>query len=147
MYFHHYVIISPWKRAGPFIWTHLNPLHVRMLCTKFGWNWLRRRFFNFVNVFSLFCNYFPLEKDKALHMYKLEFPSPKDGCSKFGWNWLSGFEEDFLILSMHFRYFIIISPWKRAGSFIWINLNPLHSRMFWAKFGWNWPSGSEEEDF
>ena len=40
MYFHYFVITSPWKRAGPFIWTNLNPLHPRMLCAKFGWNWL-----------------------------------------------------------------------------------------------------------
>ena len=33
------VIISPWKRAGSFIWTNLTPLHLKMLCTKFGWNW------------------------------------------------------------------------------------------------------------
>ena len=32
---------------------------------------------------------------------------------------------------MYFCYLIIISPWKRAG----------------PKFGWNWPSGSGEEDF
>ena len=91
-------IISPWKKAGPFIWINLNPLHPRMLCAKFGWNWLSG----------------------------------------------SG-EEDFLISSMYFRYFIIISPWKRVGPFIWTNLNPLHPRMLCAKFGWNWPSGSWEE--
>ena len=34
MYFHYFVIISPWKRAGLFIWTNLNPLHPRMLCAK-----------------------------------------------------------------------------------------------------------------
>ena len=39
MYFRHLVIISPWERVGPFIWRKLNPLHPRMLCTKFGWNW------------------------------------------------------------------------------------------------------------
>ena len=32
-------------------------------------------------------------------------------------------------------------------SFIRTNLNPLHPRMFCAKLGWNWPSGSGEEDF
>ena len=31
--------------------------------------------------------------------------------------------------------------------FIWTNLNPLHPRMHCAKFGWNWPSGSGEEDY
>ena len=29
--------------------------------------------------------------------------------------------------------------------FIWTNLNPNHSRMICAKFGWNGPSGSGEE--
>ena len=100
MYFRCSLIISPWKRVEPFIWTNLNPLHPRML------------------------------------------------CAKFGWNWLSGSrEEDFQISSMYFNYFVIISPCKRAVPFIWTNLNPLHPRMLCAKFGWNWPSGSGEEDF
>ena len=69
-------------------------------------------------------------------------------CAKFGWHWPSGSgEEDFLISSMYFRYFVIISPWERVGPFIWTNLNPLHQRMLCAKFGWNWLSGSREEDF
>ena len=38
----------------------------------------RRRFFNFVNVFSLFRNYLPFEKGGALHLIKIESPSPKD---------------------------------------------------------------------
>ena len=44
---------------------------------------------------------------------------------------------------MYFRiiYFVIISPWKRAGHFIWKNLNPMRC----AKFDWNWPSGSGED--
>ena len=50
------------------------------------WFW-RRRFLNFVNVFLLFCNYLPLEKDGALHWNKLEFPHPRMLCAKFGWNW------------------------------------------------------------
>ena len=41
------------------------------------WSW-RRRFLNFVNVFSLFRNYLPLEEVGALHLNKLESPSPKD---------------------------------------------------------------------
>ena len=32
----------------------------------------------YVNVFSLFRNYLPLEKGEALHLKKLESPSPKD---------------------------------------------------------------------
>ena len=38
----------------------------------------RRRFLNFVNIFSLFIDYLPLEKDGTLHLNKLESPSPKD---------------------------------------------------------------------
>ena len=38
----------------------------------------RRRFFNFIIVFSLFRNYLLLEKGEALHWNKLESPSPKD---------------------------------------------------------------------
>ena len=41
--------------------------------------------------------------------------------------------------------FVIISPWKKVGPFIWTHLNPLYPRMHCAKFGWNWPSGSWEE--
>ena len=82
MYFHYFVIISPWKRAGPFIWTNLNPLHPRMLCAKFGWNWLsgsgEEDFLILSMFFPYFCNYLPLEKGGALHLNKLESPSPKD---------------------------------------------------------------------
>ena len=39
LYFHHFVIISPWKRVGHFSWTILNPHHPRMLCAEFVWNW------------------------------------------------------------------------------------------------------------
>ena len=41
------------------------------------WFW-RRRFLNFINVFSLFRNYLPLEKGVTLLLNKVEFPSPKD---------------------------------------------------------------------
>ena len=41
------------------------------------WFW-RRRFFNFVNVFSLILNYLPLEKSGPLNLNKLESPSPRD---------------------------------------------------------------------
>ena len=71
---------------------------------------------------------------------------PRMNCAKFGWNWPSGsVEDDFSNLSMYFHYFVIISPWKSAGPFIWTILNSLKLRMLCAKFGWNWPSGSWEE--
>ena len=39
--------------------------------------WIRR-FLKLLNVILLFCNYLPLEKDRALHLNKLESPSSKD---------------------------------------------------------------------
>ena len=60
---------------------------------------LEKIFLNFVNVFSLFRNYLPLEKGEALHLNKLEFPSPKE-CF-VGWNWPSGSgEEDETVRSL-----------------------------------------------
>ena len=47
---------------------------------------------------------------------------------------------------MYSRCYRIISPLGRALPFIWTNLNPLHPRILCDKFGWNWPSGSGEED-
>ena len=37
-------------------------------------------------------------------------------------------------------------PFENGGPFIWTYLNPLHPRMLYAKFAWNWPNGSWEED-
>ena len=39
---------------------------------------LEKIFINFDNVFSIFRNYLPLEKGGALHLNKLESPSPKN---------------------------------------------------------------------
>ena len=68
-----------------FLVLHLNklksPSPKDVLCQNWfklaQWFW-KRRFLNFVNVFSLFRNYLPLEKGGALHLNKLESPSPKD---------------------------------------------------------------------
>ena len=89
------------------------------------WFW-RGRFFKFIQCISLFRNYLPLENCRALPLYKVDPLYSRMLCTKFGWYWLRGSgEEDFLISSMYFRYFVIIYPWKRAGPFIWTNLNPL----------------------
>ena len=55
-------------------------------------------------------------------------------------------EKIFKISSFYFHYFVIISPWQKTWHFIWINLNLLHPRMLCVKFGWNWPSGSGEDE-
>ena len=82
MYFRYFVIISNWKRVWPFIWKKTwIPITKDTLCFVWmklaQWFW-RRRILNFVNVFSLFCNYLHLEKSGALHLNKPESPSPKD---------------------------------------------------------------------
>ena len=66
------------------IWTNLNPLHPMMLCAKRGWNCPSGseeedyQISSNMNIFSLFRNYFPLEKNGALHLNKIESPSNND---------------------------------------------------------------------
>jgi hypothetical protein len=81
------------------------------------WFW-RRRFLNDPTPFLHFCDYLPLEKDLALHLNKLEFPSPKIICDKFDLFWTAGSGEDFQKLSVSFYSFAIISPWKRVIPFL-----------------------------
>ena len=51
-----------------------------------------------------------------------------------------------LIYSICFRYFVMISPWKRTRSFICTNVNPLHPRILCAKICWNCSLCFGEED-
>ena len=133
MHYSNFLIFSSWKRAKPFVWTNLNPLHLRMLCAKFGWTWpscsgeddfsnllmyfrnfeiispwirngpsfeqtwipftqgyfvpslveidpvvLEKKIFQICQCISQFRNYLSLEKGEALHLNKIESPSPKD---------------------------------------------------------------------
>ena len=133
------------------LWTKLNPIHPKMLCAKFVLNWLSGSGEEDFLILSMYFRYFriisPWKGAGPFSWTNLNPLHPRTLCAKFGWNWFSGSrEEDFLISSMYFRYFWIISSWKRAGPFIWTNLNPLHPRMLCAKFGWNSPGGSGEED-
>jgi hypothetical protein len=62
--------------------------------------------------------------------------------------WLIGsWEEKFSMISHHICIFVIFSPLKKTWPFICIILNSLHPRMICTKFDWNWPTGSEGEDF
>ena len=95
-----------------------------------------RRFLNILNVSSLFHSYLHVEMGVTLHLSNLNPLHPKKLVE------ISPGEEEFKNSSMYFRYFVIISPWKRVGTFIWRNLNPYHPRMLCVKFGWNWPGSS-----
>ena len=82
MYFRYFVIISPIEKG---VALHLNKFKFQSpkdaLCLVWlklaQWFW-RRRFFYFMNIFSLIRNYLPLEKGGTFHLNKLESPSPKD---------------------------------------------------------------------
>ena len=105
------------------------------------WFW-RRRYFNFVNVFSLFRSYLPLEKGGALHLNKLESPSPKNALCQVWlklaqWFWRRRFFNFVNVFSLFWNYL----PLEKGRALHLINLNPLHSRILCAKFGWNWLSG------
>ena len=64
----------------------------------------KKIFFNFVNLFSLFGNYLPLEKGGALHLNKLESPSPKDALCQVWLNSPSGSGvEDEIVKSLQQR--------------------------------------------
>ena len=125
MYFHYFIIISPLKRAWPFMdmWTNLNPLHPRINCARFDWNW--QRFFNLVNVFSLWCNYFPLGKRETLLLKKLESTSTKDALCQVWFKWAQWFWRrrflNFVNVFSLFRYHL---PLEKGGA---IHLNKLES--------------------
>ena len=154
MYLYYFEIISPWKRAGPFIWTTciLNPLYPRMLCAKFGWNWPRGSGEEDFFILSMYFHYFiiisPWKKAGPFILNKLESPALKDALCQFWLKLAQWFcRRRFLNFINEFSLFQNYLSWKRARPFIWRNLNPLYSRMLCAKFGWNWSSGSGEEDF
>ena len=80
---------------------------------------------------------------KTLSLYH-----PRTLCAKFGWKCPSGYgEKDFKIWWMYIYDFIIISPWKRTWPFILTNLSHRCPILLCEKFVWNWPSGSQEDEF
>jgi hypothetical protein len=61
---------------------------------EIGWLVLEKKFFKTkFSVFLLFCFYFSLGRDVALHLNNLESPAPRMLCAKSGYNWPSGSEE------------------------------------------------------
>ena len=78
MYFHSFIIIFPWKKEWSFIKTrYLNSLIQGWLVlslVEIGPVVLENDILKIVNVFWQFRNYCTLEKDRALHFNKLEWP-------------------------------------------------------------------------
>ena len=112
---------------------------------KLAQSFWRRRFFNFVNVFSLFLNYLLLEKGGTLHLNKP--PPPKDALCQVRlkltlWFRRRRFLNIFNIIFL-FRHYLALEKG------VALHLNKFESpspKMFCAKFGWNYPSGLWEED-
>ena len=82
MYFRYFVIISPWKRAGPSsaqTWIPFTQGCLLSNLVEIGSVVLENKFFLISSMyFLLFWNYLPLEKGRALHLNKLESPLLKD---------------------------------------------------------------------
>ena len=127
MHFYYYLIISPRKRAEPFIWTNLIPLHPRMFGASGSGE---EDFKNLSKYFRKFVIISPWKRAGPFNWTNLNPLHPRMNYAKFCWNWSSGFGEDFYNLSLYFGYFVIISPWKKAEPFIWTNLNSLHQKRF-----------------
>ena len=163
MYFWYLLIISPYytprKRSfGGYIvilmfkvvWTNMNPLLQGCFVSslvEIGTVVLEKKILNFINVFSLFRYYLPLGKDMTLHMNKIEFPSPKYASRQV---WLKLATRFWRIRFLNFFYVFLLfdSPWKWTWHFnCTIFTSSFHQRILCAKFGYNWPSGSGEEDF
>ena len=96
-YFHYFVIISPWKRTRPFIWTNVNSLHQMMLYAKFGWNKSSgsEDFFEIsLMYFAIIVIISPWKKMGPFIWTNLNPNHPRMLCTKFGWNWSSGSGEE-----------------------------------------------------
>ena len=154
IYFRNFVIISQLyplgKRRGPSfeqIWIPFTQKDLCQVLLKLAqWFW-RKWFHILINKFLLIHSSLPLEKGGTLHLNKHESPSPNNDLSKFWlklaqWFWRRIFLKFFNVFSL-FRNYL---PLEMGVKFIFKNLNPHQARMLCAKFGWNWPSGSWEED-
>ena len=155
MYFRYFVIISPLKRAGPFIWKTWIPFTQGCFVpslVEIGSVVLKKKIFKFVNVFSLFRNYLPFGEEMTLHLNILDSPWPKEAlCAKFGWKWPSGSGEEVKNRKslqtdrrtvrqtddgrqvIRKAYLSFKLRWAKK------NRESLHPRMLCAKIGWNWP--------
>ena len=82
MYFCNFVIISPWKRLGPWfeqIWIPYTQGWFMLSLVEIGLVVLEKKIFlKFVNVFLQLRDNLPLEKGRVLHLNKFEFPLPKN---------------------------------------------------------------------
>ena len=147
MYICFYVFISPWKKAGAFIWTTWNLLTQKCIEPSLVENWPsssgEKHFSHFVKVFYYFVLISSWKRaGPAFEQPWILFTQRFFVLSlvKIGQVVLE--KQIFYFLSQYFCFFIIISTWKRAQPFIWANLNSHNSGMLCDKFVRNGPGGS-----
>ena len=142
MYFCYFVIISPWKRIVPFIWTKLNPLNPRMLCAKVRCNWPSgsgKEEFQFHQwVLVIFIIVSPLER-KWSFVWKKNLNSlyPRMLVRSLVGIGLLLLEKK---IFKSCQFIFTISQLFPLGKGLDIHLkkfDSLHPRMFRSKFGWN----------
>ena len=82
IYFHYFVIISPWKREGSFILKTCNPFiqgWFVLSLVEIGAVVLEEKFFLISSMYFLqFLNYLILAKGGSHYLNKLESPTPND---------------------------------------------------------------------
>ena len=113
--------------------------HMRMLCTKFGWNWPKLNFGRFLRPWwgRFWPNFIFVRNFKDL--------APRTLHVKYEVIWTSGsWEEDFLRLTQFLPLLPLLGPYG-AMPFSFANLKRLPMGMLCAKFGWNPSIGSWEE--
>ena len=151
MYFCYFVIFSPRKKAGPFIWTNLNLLHPKMHYANFGWNWSSGFGEDDFYISSMYFRYFVIISPwkKVRLSSEPTWVLITQECVVLRLVEIGPVALERNIFKFRQCNFVIIPHWKKLGHFIWKknNLNPLHSNMQCAMFGWNWPSDSGEEHF
>ena len=131
----HYLLFENWMLL---ICQKLNPYlpRWRMLCCKFGWNWLTGSI-NFFNAILLFRYSLLLVKGEVLQLKKKSH-SHCDALFQV-WSKLTKWFLSRRVLNFVNAFSLFYSPWKTHGSF---SNQTFHHRMPFAKFGLNCFSGS-----
>ena len=135
------------KLSSPFL------INSRLLCAQLGWPWPSGSLEKKISIKFCWCIFttlyfviISLWKKGALQLNKPESLSHKNTVpylDEIGTLVLEKIFVNVLFLAIFFY-----SLWKMAAElFLWLNLIPIHPRMFCAKFSWNWTCGFGEEDF
>jgi hypothetical protein len=145
-----FMIISPLTRIWPFNCTFVNLLKLRMICTKFDWNWPAgsREFFSIPTHVKMVSPFVTSPNPEDYDLYKFESAQYQKALV---WIWaflaLWFMRRRFLYAPPpYFCSFVIISPLKRTWHLICTILNSLNIRMICTKFDWNWDADSGKDD-